>query len=106
VSACALIFYKYTHFLFQGIIGIAFPNLANVGEPTLADIVPLLPPLGISFFIFEFVHYLHRSLLEMGVGWRSRWRRRELLHVSRVVAYRSVRISGVLIASVGTSGSL
>jgi alginate O-acetyltransferase complex protein AlgI len=58
VCACALIFYKYTHFLFQGIIGIAFPDLANVGEHALADIVPLLPPLGISFFIFEFVHYL------------------------------------------------
>ena len=58
VCALALIFYKYTHFLFQGIIGVAFPDFAKSGEAAMANIVPLLPPLGVSFFIFEFVHYL------------------------------------------------
>ncbi|MBI5132493.1 MAG: MBOAT family protein [Rhodopseudomonas palustris] len=58
VCALALIFYKYTHFLFQGIIGVAFPDLAKSGEEALAGILPTLPPLGVSFFVFEFVHYL------------------------------------------------
>jgi hypothetical protein len=44
----------------------------------------------------------HRGTLpEMGTGWRPRWRRRELLYVPCVVAYRAVRVSGVLIASRG-----
>jgi alginate O-acetyltransferase complex protein AlgI len=58
VCACVLIFYKYTHFLFQGIIGAAFPDFAKSWDDNLAEMLPLLPPLGISFFIFEFVHYL------------------------------------------------
>jgi alginate O-acetyltransferase complex protein AlgI len=58
VCALALIFYKYTYFVFQGIIGAAFPELAKSGEDAVASVLPLLPPLGISFFVFEFVHYL------------------------------------------------
>jgi len=58
VCAGALIFYKYTHFLFRGIVALIFPELAKSGEDDLASVLPLLPPLGISFFIFEFVHYL------------------------------------------------
>ena len=38
--------------------GAAFPELAKSGEDAVASVLPLLPPLGISFFVFEFVHYL------------------------------------------------
>jgi alginate O-acetyltransferase complex protein AlgI len=58
VCACALVFYKYTHFLFEAIIATAFPDFAKSWDASLTEIRPLLPPLGISFFIFEFVHYL------------------------------------------------
>lgn len=35
----------------------------------------------------------------MGASWRPRWHRSELLYVPRVVAYRAVRVSGILISS-------
>jgi alginate O-acetyltransferase complex protein AlgI len=49
----ALLFYKYTIFLTEQIFGgILFA--APVAQPTLT----IIPPLAISFFVFEFVHYL------------------------------------------------
>jgi len=62
VALCvgALVFYKYTKFLSQQIILAVFPDyhsqqamLLSVGEW-----LPGAPPLAISFFVFEFVHYL------------------------------------------------
>lgn len=58
VCVCALIFYKYTHFLFQNAINFVFPDLAATSAKTIQGFLPALPPLGISFFAFEFVHYL------------------------------------------------
>jgi alginate O-acetyltransferase complex protein AlgI len=54
----ALAFYKYTSFLTTDIIGVALPELgAALGRYTQA-LLPAMIPLGISFFTFEFVHYL------------------------------------------------
>jgi alginate O-acetyltransferase complex protein AlgI len=58
VCVFALVFYKYTHFLFQDALGFILPNFAKYGEEGLNEVLPALPPLGISFFVFEFVHYL------------------------------------------------
>jgi alginate O-acetyltransferase complex protein AlgI len=58
VCTSALIFYKYTHFLFESAVGVAFPELGKTGGATIDQLLPALPPLGISFFTFEFVHYL------------------------------------------------
>jgi alginate O-acetyltransferase complex protein AlgI len=58
VCVFALVFYKYTHFLFQDALGFILPNFAKYGEEGLNQVLPALPPLGISFFVFEFVHYL------------------------------------------------
>jgi alginate O-acetyltransferase complex protein AlgI len=59
VCALALVFYKYTVFLGSEVIALASPPL---GESLLAATRPLMPggaPLAISFFTFEFVHYLY-----------------------------------------------
>lgn len=59
VSILALIFYKYTIFLATELIGLFSPELANQSLAALkASILPAAPPLAISFFVFEFVHYL------------------------------------------------
>jgi alginate O-acetyltransferase complex protein AlgI len=58
LNAGALVYYKYTRFLCTELLALAFPRLAQVpaapGEVWLNPI----PPLAISFFAFEFVHYL------------------------------------------------
>lgn len=55
----ALAFYKYTIFLIVQVFGIFNASLA---EALLASakqgLLPEAPPLAISFFVFEFVHYL------------------------------------------------
>jgi alginate O-acetyltransferase complex protein AlgI len=57
VSAAALVFYKYTGFLCTQVLFAAWPRLAHTSTPPpwLGSIVP---PLAISFFSFEFIHYL------------------------------------------------
>ena len=56
VSAClaALVFYKYQGFL----LDLARYVLKPTGIPFDAHAMELRPPLGISFFVFEYVHYL------------------------------------------------
>lgn len=53
-----LIFYKYTYFFFEGIVGYISPNLSQMGVGYAKNFLPEIPPLAISFFTFEFVHYL------------------------------------------------
>jgi alginate O-acetyltransferase complex protein AlgI len=70
LSVAALCFYKYTHFLTIEVLGLIHPSwgaaalagakrfspgavLATQGRETF------IPPLGMSFFAFEFVHYLY-----------------------------------------------
>jgi alginate O-acetyltransferase complex protein AlgI len=70
LSVVALCFYKYTHFLTIEVLGLIHPSwgaaalagakrfapgavLATQGRETF------VPPLGMSFFAFEFVHYLY-----------------------------------------------
>jgi alginate O-acetyltransferase complex protein AlgI len=54
----ALGFYKYTGFLLSGLVSHINPGLAEQLGGTTSELLPELPPLGISFFVFEFVHYL------------------------------------------------
>jgi len=58
VCVAALLFYKYTKFLCLSLVGALWSDagreLLERAEPWL----PLAAPLAISFFVFEFVHYL------------------------------------------------
>ncbi len=54
----ALVFYKYTRFLCSAVIGSAFPSLGTWLEGSAQGLLPSAPPLAISFFAFEFIHYL------------------------------------------------
>ena len=56
LCVATLLFYKYTLFLAENLITPIIPGVA--AEPTVRSIVPSVIPLGISFFTFEFVHYL------------------------------------------------
>jgi alginate O-acetyltransferase complex protein AlgI len=53
-----LCFYKYALFLIQAAVGPLSPAIAAQFSQSTLSILPSLPPLGISFFTFEFVHYL------------------------------------------------
>jgi alginate O-acetyltransferase complex protein AlgI len=57
LSVAALVFYKYFKFLCTEVVGAAAPSwkAALLAHPALT---PSAPPLAISFFVFEFVHYL------------------------------------------------
>lgn len=50
-----LVFYKYTLFVFESITKL-IPFFGNIPISTYA---PTVAPLAISFFVFEFVHYLY-----------------------------------------------
>jgi alginate O-acetyltransferase complex protein AlgI len=50
--------YKYTSFLAISGISPAAPELGKSIEGTVKPFLPSVIPLGISFFTFEFVHYL------------------------------------------------
>jgi alginate O-acetyltransferase complex protein AlgI len=60
IAACAaaLVFYKYTRFLWLDVVGPVWPALGRGVFRRLDPLLPGLPPLAISFFVFEFVHYL------------------------------------------------
>lgn len=59
IAVLALIFYKYTTFLITQIIGIFNENIAqSILASVKQGLLPNAPPLAISFFVFEFVHYL------------------------------------------------
>lgn len=58
VCVGALIFYKYTHFLSTELLAILSPQLGTDTQAFAARWLPAMPPLALSFFTFEFVHYL------------------------------------------------
>lgn len=58
----SLLFYKYIHFVATGIIGAASPTLGMAIDESATSMMPEVPPLAISFFAFEFVHYLYDVL--------------------------------------------
>lgn len=58
VCVATLCFYKYAIFLIQAVLHPLSPELAEHLSQSAASVLPSLPPLGISFFTFEFVHYL------------------------------------------------
>ncbi|MDY3551793.1 MBOAT family O-acyltransferase [Gemmata sp. JC717] len=62
-NVLALVYYKYAMFLSKQVLGAVWPEVAeySAASPYLKDIIP---PLAISFFVFEYVHYL----LDVGGG--------------------------------------
>ncbi len=54
----ALCFYKYTLFFTHGVLGLINPALGAKAAAQASGFLPEMPPLAISFFAFEFVHYL------------------------------------------------
>jgi alginate O-acetyltransferase complex protein AlgI len=60
VFACALslIYYKYTKFLILNVVALVFPHVESLLTSNRSSPWSPLPPLAISFFAFEFIHYL------------------------------------------------
>src|SRR2546423_14378950 len=60
MAACvlALVFYKYTTFLVIEVAGAVRPEWREYLCGYTRGVLPSAPPLAISFFVFEFVHYL------------------------------------------------
>jgi alginate O-acetyltransferase complex protein AlgI len=58
LCAASLVFYKYTHFLCAEVLGKISPSLGEHAAGFVNPYLPAAPPLAISFFVFEFVHYL------------------------------------------------
>ena len=58
LAVVALGFYKYSHFLALDVIAPLWPGIALPLDQALGALRPATPPLAISFFTFEFVHYL------------------------------------------------
>jgi alginate O-acetyltransferase complex protein AlgI len=58
LCVATLCFYKYAIFLIYAAVHPLSPDLAGHLSQKTISILPELPPLGISFFTFEFVHYL------------------------------------------------
>jgi len=58
VCVLALCFYKYTLFLLGAVVAPWSPALAEQLAAGVKSVMPGAPPLGVSFFAFEFVHYL------------------------------------------------
>jgi len=70
LSVLVLCFYKYIHFFAGGVLGMINPAWGPALETTARHLLPgvalatdkiylFVPPLGMSFFAFEFVHYLY-----------------------------------------------
>lgn len=58
LSVAALVFYKYTKFLSLELTGLVAPEFRTYLLSHERSFFPQAPPLAISFFVFEFVHYL------------------------------------------------
>ncbi|MEZ4538056.1 MAG: hypothetical protein R3D26_24110, partial [Cyanobacteriota/Melainabacteria group bacterium] len=58
----ALAFYKYAYFISGEVVGVLFSGQGKALSNYAASTLPALPPLAISFFTFEFVHYLYEVL--------------------------------------------
>jgi alginate O-acetyltransferase complex protein AlgI len=61
IAVCvgALCFYKYSIFFFSNVFGQISPAVGRIASEWAKNVLPQAPPLGISFFAFEFVHYLY-----------------------------------------------
>lgn len=59
VNVLALCFYKYVHFVSASLIVLINPEWAEAVDKAATGLMPGAPPLAISFFAFEFVHYLY-----------------------------------------------
>ena len=59
LSVLALCFYKYTHFLSGEVLTLINKEWADTVETSAKKLLPGSWPLAISFFTFEFVHYLY-----------------------------------------------
>ena len=59
LTVVALCGYKYSVFLSHDLLGALFPAAAARSATWLNAVLPAAAPLGISFFAFEFVHYLY-----------------------------------------------
>lgn len=59
LCVAALCVYKYAYFLIGALVGPWNPSLADELIRGARTIMPKAAPLGISFFVFEFVHYLY-----------------------------------------------
>jgi alginate O-acetyltransferase complex protein AlgI len=57
-SITALVSYKYFRFLCESLLGALFPSLGTETWSAAQSYLPGAPPLAISFFSFEFIHYL------------------------------------------------
>lgn len=58
ICVAALCFYKYSRFIARDVLGYWDPHAAFIIDSALDVLLPVTPPLAISFFTFEFVHYL------------------------------------------------
>jgi alginate O-acetyltransferase complex protein AlgI len=58
ISAAALCTYKYAHFVASDLVGLASAETGHRAAAWVDRVLPAMPPLAISFFTFEFVHYL------------------------------------------------
>jgi len=58
LSLTALIFYKYTRFLCLEIVAKVLPGGKTSFVAQYPELVNIIAPLAISFFAFEFIHYL------------------------------------------------
>jgi alginate O-acetyltransferase complex protein AlgI len=58
ICVLALLFYKDTRFIGESIAS-AWPAAGALVLSTAEPLLPALPPLAVSFFVFEFVHYLY-----------------------------------------------
>ncbi len=59
VAIAALAFYKYSHFIAGELIGSLNADAGRAVDTFARRWLPATPPLAISFFTFEFVHYLY-----------------------------------------------
>jgi alginate O-acetyltransferase complex protein AlgI len=55
----ALAFYKYTHFIALSVVALLNPAWGEGADHFAGSLLPITPPLAVSFFVFEFVHYLY-----------------------------------------------
>jgi alginate O-acetyltransferase complex protein AlgI len=59
LCVASLVFYKYTRFLCLDLLALIWPHAGRQSFAHVSPLLPELPPLAISFFVFEFVHYLY-----------------------------------------------
>jgi alginate O-acetyltransferase complex protein AlgI len=59
LNVVALLFYKYTQFFALNAVGWLSPAAGDYLWASAKSVMPAAPPLAISFFAFEFVHYLY-----------------------------------------------